>query len=273
MIYISPLAIIEDGAKIGKNVSIAPFCFVSKDAEIGDNTTLAQGVCIYGKTKIGEKNQIFSYAVLGSQPQDLKYRGEQVELIIGNENIIREFTMLNPGTAGGGGKTVIGNKNLLMAYVHVAHDCIIENNTILANGVTLGGHVRIGDHAVIGGLTPVHQFVHIGEFAMIGGASAVAQDIPPYCLAEGNRAYLRGLNFTGLRRKLHRSDIDAIKKIYINLFKSELPLLENATNLLKDEKNIHSINLLMFVINNKRGIPYQRNSEQVIEDNSEEKID
>ncbi len=268
MSEISPLAIIENGAKIGNNVSIAPFCFVSKDAEIGDNTTLALGVAIYGKTKIGENNEIFSYAVLGSKPQDLKYKGESVELIIGNRNKIREFTMFNPGTAGGGGKTIIGDDNLFMAYVHIAHDCIIGNGTILANNVTLGGHVYIGDFAVIGGLTPIHQFVKIGDFVMIGGSSAVAQDIPPYCLVEGNRAYLRGLNLTGLRRKFKREDIDSIKRTYINLFKSDMPLLENSRKLLETEENVYSRNLLEFVLRNKRGIPYRRNNEdEVLDDN------
>ncbi len=259
---ISPLAIVEEGAKIGKDVSIAPYCFVSKDAEIGDGTTLAQGVQILGKTKIGKKNEIFSYAVLGSKPQDLKFRGEEVELIIGDNNKIREFTLFNPGTAGGGSKTVIGDNNLFMGYVHIAHDCIIGNNCILANGVTLGGHVQIGDNAVIGGLTPIHQFVKIGEFAMIAGASAVAQDIPPYCLAEGNRAYIRGLNLNGLRRKLERDDIDSLKRTYAKLFKSGKPLIEHAKELLDNEENIHSKRLLEFVINNSRGIPFKREVEK-----------
>ncbi len=258
MSSISPLAIIEDGAKIGDNVSIAPYCFISKDAEIGDGTSLAQGVQIIGKTKIGKDNEIFSYAVLGSKPQDLKFKGEDVELIIGDRNKIREFTFFNPGTAGGGSKTVIGNNNLFMGYVHVAHDCIIGNNCILANNVTLGGHVEIGNNAVIGGLTPIHQFVKIGEFAMVGGASAVAQDIPPYCLAEGNRAYVRGLNLNGLRRQLSRSDIDSLKRVYAKLFKSGKPLVEHAKELIEGEENSYSQHLLEFIINNNRGIPFKR---------------
>jgi UDP-N-acetylglucosamine acyltransferase len=260
MSNISPLAIIEEGAKIGLNVSIGPYCFVSKDAEIGDNTTLAQGAQILGNTKIGEGNEIFSYAVLGSKPQDLKYRGEEVELIIGNRNIIREFTLFNPGTAGGGGKTVIGDNNLFMGYVHIAHDCHIGNNTILANAVTLAGHVKIDDHAVIGGLTPIHQFVKIGEHSMIGGASAVAQDVPPYCLVEGNRASIRGLNLTGLRRKLDRADIDALKRAYSKLFKNKngKHLMENAKAILEFEENRYVIKLLEFILNNTRGIPFRR---------------
>jgi UDP-N-acetylglucosamine acyltransferase len=255
---ISSLAIVEEGAKIGKNVHISPYCFISKDAEIGDGTTIAQGAMVYGKTKIGKNNKIFSYAVLGSEPQDLKYRGEDVELIIGDNNQIREFTFFNPGTEGGGSKTVIGNNNLFMGYVHVAHDCMIGDHSILANGVTLGGHVHIGDHVVVGGLTPVHQFVSIGDYVMVAGASAVAQDIPPYCLAEGNRASLRGLNLNGMRRKLKREEIDSLKKIYSELFRSNKPLLETAKELLENEKNEHAKKLLDFVINNKRGINYKR---------------
>jgi UDP-N-acetylglucosamine acyltransferase len=261
---ISPQAIIEDGAKIGENVSIAPFCFISKDAEIGDNTTIAQGAAIYGKTKIGKNNEIFSYAVLGSKPQDLKYNGEEVELIIGDNNIIREFTLFNPGTAGGGSKTIIGNNNLFMGYVHVAHDCIIGDNCILANATTLGGHIRIENNAVIGGLSAIHQFVTIGEFAMIAGASAVAQDVPPYCLVEGNRATLRGVNHTGLRRSFKSEDVNIIRKAYSQIFKSNESLSIHAKKLLISETNPYVINILEFVVNSQRGIPLPktRNSKQ-----------
>ena len=264
MSNISPQAIIEDGAKIGENVSIAPFCFISKDAEIGDNTTIAQGAAIYGKTKIGKNNEIFSYAVLGSKPQDLKYNGEEVELIIGDNNIIREFTLFNPGTAGGGSKTIIGNNNLFMGYVHVAHDCIIGDNCILANATTLGGHIRIENNAVIRGLSAIHQFVTIGEFAMIAGASAVAQDVPPYCLVEGNRATLRGVNHTGLRRSFKSEDVNIIRKAYSQIFKSNESLSIHAKKLLISETNPYVINILEFVVNSQRGIPLPktRNSKQ-----------
>ena len=160
---ISPLAIIEDGAQIGKDVEIGAYCFISSKATIGDGTKIAQGSCIYGKTTIGKNNEIFSHAVIGSIPQDLKFAGEDVELIIGDNNKIREFTLFNPGTAGGGGKTVIGSNNLFMAYVHLGHDVIIGNNCILANAATLAGHVVMGNFAVVGGMTPIHQFVHIGD--------------------------------------------------------------------------------------------------------------
>ncbi len=255
---ISPLAVIEDGAVIGKNVQIGAYCFISSETIIGDETTIAQGACIYGKTTIGKNNRIFSHAVLGSIPQDLKYNGEEVELIIGDNNTIREFTLFNPGTAGGGSKTVVGNNNLFMGYVHLGHDVIIGNHCILANAATLAGHVELGNHVVIGGMTPIHQFIHIGDYAMIGGASALSQDVPPYCLAEGNRANIRGLNLTGLRRHLKREDIDALKSAYRELFESGAPLKDTASELVERNENLYVENLCNFILKTKRGIPFER---------------
>ncbi len=258
MSNISTLAVIEDGAIIGENVTIAAFCHISSETTIGEGTTIAQGACIYGKTTIGKNNKIFSHAVLGSIPQDLKFHGEEVELIIGDNNTIREFTLFNPGTEGGGRKTVIGDNNLFMGYVHLGHDVIIGNNCILANAATLAGHVELGNHVVIGGMTPIHQFIHIGDYAMIGGASALSQDIPPYCLAEGNRANLRGLNLTGLRRQLAREDINALKVAYKELFELGKPLKEVATYIQENTDNAYVKNLCNFVLNTKRGIPFER---------------
>ncbi|WP_345974807.1 acyl-ACP--UDP-N-acetylglucosamine O-acyltransferase [Sulfurimonas sp. HSL3-7] len=258
MSMISPLAIIEDGAQIGENVRIDAHCFVSGEAKIGDGTTIAHGACIYGKTTIGKNNRIFSHAVLGSIPQDLKFHGEEVELIIGDNNTIREFTLFNPGTEGGGSVTRVGDNNLFMGYVHLGHDVIIGNNCILANAATLAGHVEMGNNAVIGGMTPVHQFVKIGDFAMVGGASALSQDVPPYCMAEGNRATLRGLNLTGLRRHAERSDIDALKAAYRELFEMGKPLQEVAKELLEKSENDLVKNLCNFISNTKRGIPFER---------------
>ena len=258
MSNISPQAIIEDGANIGENVTIAPFCFISKDATIGDDTVIDHSTCIYGKTTIGKNNHIFSHAVIGSVPQDLKFAGEEVELIIGDNNKIREFTLFNPGTKGGGGKTIIGSHNLFMGYVHIGHDVIVGNHCILANAATLAGHVEMGDYAVIGGMTPIHQFVHIGDYAMVAGASALSQDIPPYCMAEGNRAVLRGLNLTGLRRQLSREDIDALKSAYREMFESGKPLKDVASELVETSENHFVHNLCNFVLKTKRGIPYER---------------
>lgn len=258
MSKISPLAIIEDGAVIGKDVEIGPYCLISSQATIGDGTIIDQNTLIYGKTTIGKNNHIYSHAVIGSEPQDLKFAGEDVELIIGDNNKIREFTLFNPGTKGGGGKTIIGSHNLFMGYVHIGHDVIIGNHCILANAATLAGHVEMGDYAVIGGMTPIHQFVHIGDYAMVAGASALAQDVPPFCMAEGNRATLRGLNLTGLRRNLKRDEIDEIKSAYKELFESGKPLKDTASELVENTDNHHVHDLCNFILKTKRGIPYER---------------
>ncbi len=258
MSMISKLAIIEDGAQIAENVSIAPYCFISSQAIIGEGTTVAQGACIYGKTTIGKNNRIFSHAVIGSVPQDLKYNGEEVELIIGDNNTIREFTLFNPGTEGGGSKTVIGSNNLFMGYVHVGHDSIVGSNCIFANAATIAGHVEIGNHVVVGGMTPIHQFVKIGDYAMVAGASALSQDVPPFCMAEGNRAGLRGLNLTGLRRNLEREEINELKTAYRELFEKGRPLKEAAQELLESTNNAYVKALCDFTITTKRGIAYER---------------
>lgn len=252
-------AIIEEGAILGDNITIGAFTIIGKDVKIGDGTIIDSHTVIAGKTTIGKNNHIFSHAAIGTIPQDLKFNGEDVELIIGDNNKIREYTLFNPGTIGGGSVTKIGDNNLFMGYVHVAHDCIIGNNCIFANGATLAGHVECDDYVVIGGLTPVHQFCKIGTQVMVGGASAVSQDIPPFCLAEGNKAVLRGLNLTGLRRRFdNREDIDAIKHAYRELFESGKPLQEIAQELFENNENKYVKELANFVLNTKRGIPFNR---------------
>ena len=252
-------AIIEEGAILGDNITIGAFTIIEKDVKIGDGTVIDSHTLIAGKTTIGKNNHIFSHASIGTIPQDLKFNGEDVELIIGDNNKIREYTLFNPGTIGGGSITKIGDNNLFMGYVHVAHDCIIGSNCIFANGATLAGHVECADFVVVGGLTPIHQFCKIGTQAMIGGASAVAQDIPPFCLAEGNKAVLRGLNLTGLRRRFdNREDIDAVKHAYRELFESGKPLQEVAKELLETDENKYVKELALFVVDTKRGIPFNR---------------
>ena len=252
-------AIIEEGAILGDNITIGAFTIIEKDVKIGDGTVIDSHTLIAGKTTIGRNNHIFSHASIGTIPQDLKFNGEDVELIIGDNNKIREYTLFNPGTIGGGSITKIGDNNLFMGYVHVAHDCIIGSNCIFANGATLAGHVECADFVVVGGLTPIHQFCKIGTQAMIGGASAVAQDIPPFCLAEGNKAVLRGLNLTGLRRRFdNREDIDAVKHAYRELFESGKPLQEVAKELLETDENKYVKELALFVVDTKRGIPFNR---------------
>jgi UDP-N-acetylglucosamine acyltransferase len=252
-------AIIEDGAILGDNITVGAYTIIGKDVKIGDGTIIDSHTVIDGKTTIGKGNHIFSHASIGTIPQDLKFNGEDVELIIGDNNKIREYTLFNPGTQGGGAKTIIGSNNLFMGYTHVAHDVIIGNNCVFANVATLAGHVECGDYVVIGGLTPIHQFCKIGSHVMVGGGSVVVQDIPPYCLAEGNKAVLRGLNLNGLRRRFeNRDDINAIKTAYKELFSSGNPLQETAQEILQNSKNEHVLELAQFVANTQRGIPFNR---------------
>jgi len=253
-------AIIEKGATIGKNVTIGPFTIIGAKVIIGDDTTIGSHTLIDGKTTIGKNNKIFSHAVLGTIPQDLKFNGEETELIIGDNNTIREHTLLNTGTSGGGYKTVIGNGCLLMGHVHIGHDCILLDNIVVANSCAIAGHVEIDSNCVIGGMSAIHQFCKIGEMAMIGGGSILVQDIPPFCICEGNRATLRSLNINGLRRRFkdNRSDIDAIRKTYKEIFDSGLPISSVANEVLQTSNNKYAKQLAQFVIETKRGIPFTR---------------
>ena len=194
-------SVIDKKAKIGKNVKIGPFCYIGPKVQINDNVELISNIHIEGNTKIGQGTKIFPFACIGTIPQDLKYKGEINSLEIGENNIIREYVTVNPGTKGGGGKTVIGNNCLLMISSHIAHDCNIGNHVVIANNVPLGGHVTIGDSVVIGGNSAVQQFTRIGRLAMIGGMTGVLKDVIPFGLSFGNRNYLRGVNLIGLKRK------------------------------------------------------------------------
>ncbi len=255
---IHPTAIVSPKAKLGSNITIGAYTIIGSEVSIGDNTEIGSHTLIEGKTKIGTNNKIFSHAVLGSIPQDLKFNGEDVFLEIGNDNIIREFTLINPGTKGGGSYTRIGNGNLLMGHVHIAHDVHIANHCILANTAAIAGHVIMDDYVVVGGMTPVHQFVHIGEYAMVAGGSPLSQDAPPYCLVEGNRAYIRGLNLNGLRRHFDRDTINRLKFAYRQLFGSGQALRQSAKNLLDTQEDPTVIKLCQFILESKRGIPFKR---------------
>lgn len=259
MATIHQTAIIEDGAVLAEDVTIGAFTIIKCKVTIGAGTVVDSHCVIDGKTTIGKNNHIFSHAVLGTIPQDLKYAGEETELIIGDNNRIREHTFINTGTAGGGYKTIIGSNNLIMGHVHMGHDCIIGDNIVIANSTVLAGHVEIANNAVIGGLSAIHQFCQVGEFAMIGGGSILVQDIPPYCICEGNRAVLRGLNINGLRRNFeNREDINEVKKAYKALFDSKNALSDSANELLENSQNRYVKNLAQFVLDTKRGIPFLR---------------
>ena len=212
-------SVIDKEAIIGKNVKIGPFCYVGPKVQINDNVELISNVHVEGNTKIGKGTKIFPFASIGTAPQDLKYKGEQNSLEIGENNLIREYVTINPGTEGGGGKTVIGNKCLFMISSHVAHDCNIGSNVVIANNVPLGGHVTIEDSVVIGGNSAVQQFTRIGRLAMIGGMTGVLKDVIPFGLSFGNRNYLRGINLIGLKRNKYENkkimELDvAFKKIF-----------------------------------------------------------
>tara|TARA_Y100000590_G_scaffold325927_1_gene369820 strand:- start:3340 stop:4122 length:783 start_codon:yes stop_codon:yes gene_type:complete len=212
-------SIIDKKAIIGKNVKIGPFCFIGPNVQLADNVELISNVHIEGTTKINIGTKIFPFCSIGTEPQDLKYKGEDNSIEIGENNTIREYVTINPGTKGGGSKTVIGNNCLLMISSHIAHDCRIGNNVVIANNVPLGGHVTIEDSVVIGGNSAVQQFTRIGRLAMIGGMTGVLKDVIPFGLSFGNRNYLRGINLIGLKRKKYENkkimELDeAFKKIF-----------------------------------------------------------
>ena len=215
-------SIISPKAKISKNVKIGPFCFVGDNVHIKENVELISNVHVEGNTSIGKGTKIFPFASIGTQPQDLKYSGEVNSLEIGENNLIREYVTINPGTEGGGSKTIIGNNCLFMISSHVAHDCVVGNNVIIANNVPLGGHVTIEDSVIIGGNSAVQQFTRIGRLAMIGGMTGVLKDVIPFGLSFGNRNYLEGLNKIGLRRKKYENKkILELDTAYKKIFSSE----------------------------------------------------
>src|SRR5215813_8636760 len=197
---VHPTAIVAPGAKLHATVEVGPYAVIGPQVEIGAGTTVGPHAVIEGRTRLGERNKVFQFASVGAQPQELKYAGEDSALEIGNENLIREFTTLHKGTTGGGGVTRIGDRNLFMAYAHVAHDCQVGNGCVLANAATLGGHVEVGDHVILGGLAAVHQFTRIGKHAFVAGGAMVVMDVPPFCVAQGDRAELAGINSIGLAR-------------------------------------------------------------------------
>ncbi|HEX3412301.1 MAG TPA: acyl-ACP--UDP-N-acetylglucosamine O-acyltransferase [Stellaceae bacterium] len=222
MPQIHPTAIVAPGAMLAETVVIGPYCTVGEDVSLGPRVTLRSHVVIDGRTTIGEGTRLFPFASIGLEPQDLKYRGEKSELVIGRNNTIREYVTINPGTAGGGMATRIGDGSLFMVGAHVAHDCQIGNHVVMANNATLGGHVVVEDYAVLGGLCAVHQYARIGRHAMIGGMSGVERDVIPYGQVMGDRARLCGLNIIGMQRRgFSREDIQGLRNAYQFLFAAD----------------------------------------------------
>ena len=248
-------AIVDKNAKIADKVEIGPYSIIGPEVEIGSGTVVHSHVNIVGNTKIGENNQIFPFASIGTRPQDLKYKGEKNSLIIGNNNRLREYVNINPGTEQGGGITSLGNNNLLMVYCHVAHDCILSNNIVLANNVQVGGHVTIESNAVVGGSCAIHQFSRIGESSMIGGMTGVLSDVIPFGLSMGNRNQLMGLNLIGLRRsKVSNENIKKIQSAYEMIFKTR-SFRENIEGLNSDLKNNEFVKKILYFINSVKKRP------------------
>ncbi len=250
---IDKTAIIDPKANLHRSVKIGPFCVIGADVEIDQNTEVQSHVSIVGNTKIGKNNKIYPYASIGNDPQDLKFQGEKTKLEIGNNNKIREYVTINPGTNGGGGLTKVGNNCLFMVSAHIAHDCMVGDNVILANNVPLGGHAHIEDNVIIGGNSAVQQFTRVGRFAMIGGMCGVTRDIIPYGIAHGNRSILQGLNLIGLRRKnIPNQDIMILSEAYKEIFKNE-NLTENLNNLSNDLRKHELVHeLLNFIEKDKK---------------------
>ncbi|UCC94937.1 MAG: acyl-ACP--UDP-N-acetylglucosamine O-acyltransferase, partial [Candidatus Omnitrophota bacterium] len=217
-IQIHPQALVSPTAQLGEDVTIGPYAIIGDNVKIGSGCTIDSFAQVLGYTEVGKNCHIFPYAIVGNIPQDLKYKGDRSYLLIGDNNRIREFVTINPGTEKDT-KTIIGSNNLIMAYSHIAHDCMIGDNNILANGATLAGYVEINNNAIIGGLVAVHQFCRLGGFSIVGGCSKVVQDVPPYSMCDGHPARIYALNLTGLRRAKFPLDvIKTLKKAFKILF-------------------------------------------------------
>jgi UDP-N-acetylglucosamine acyltransferase len=256
MIRIDKTAVVDRKAELDDGVEVGPYSIIGGEVKIGKGTKIYGHAVIEGRTTIGMGNTVFQFASVGSVPQDLKYRGEPSELIIGDHNIIREFVSLNPGTRGGGMVTRVGDHNLLMMYCHIAHDCSMGNRNIVANGATFGGHVIIEDHVIVGGLVGVHQFVRVGSSAILGAGSMVSKDVPPFCNATGDRATLHGLNIEGLRRRgFDAAVIDALRKAYKIIFRSKLKTKEALEKVRQEIFGCPQVDqLVAFIADSRRGV-------------------
>ena len=257
MSTIHPTAIIHPTAELHETVTVGPYSIIAGSVTIDSGTQIGSHVFIDQYTRIGKDCQIFPFTSIGTAPQDKKFKGEKTELVIGDENVIREYATINRGTPDGGGVTRIGNQNLLLAYIHIAHDCHLGNGITMVNVATLGGHVTLEDYSVIGGLAAVHQFVRIGAHAYVGGKTGVSQDIPPFVLASGERAKLFGLNIVGLKRHNFSNEaIQALKKAYQTVIRSHLTIQEAMIRVEKEVSVFPEVQqFLEFVRNSKRGIP------------------
>jgi len=264
---IHPTAVIHKKAHLAEDVEVGPYTVIDEHVTVGRGTKIGAHGLITGHTTIGRTCKIFSHAVIGSAPQDLKFKGEKSFLEIGDHNTFREFCTVNPGT-GEGGRTIIGSHNLFMAYVHIAHDCRIGSHNIFVNNATLGGHVVVEDHALFSALSAAHQFVRIGKYAIIGGCSKVVQDIPPFATADGHPARVYGLNLVGLRRNnFPRSTLRELDKAFKILFGSGMAMNKALEQVAREQFTCEEIAyLLEFIKNSSRGVIRSRRSSDIPEE-------
>ncbi|CAB4242625.1 UDP-N-acetylglucosamine acetyltransferase [Methylacidimicrobium sp. AP8] len=252
---VHPTAILERGAVLGDGVEVGPYAFVGAEVRLGDGCILHHHASVTGKTEVGPGNEFFPFSSIGQKSQDLKYRGEPTFLSIGAGNCFREFVTVNRAT-GEGGRTVIGSGNVFLAYVHIAHDCVIGSGCIFSNNATLAGHVQVADYVTIGGLTAVHQFCRLGAYSMLGGCTKVVQDVPPYCLVDGNPARLHSLNWVGLKRRgFAKEALESLRRAYRLLFEEGrnqsqgIEAVERSGELTPEVEN-----LLAFLRSTERGV-------------------
>lgn len=254
-VTVHPTAIVHPKARLGPGVSVGPYSIIEEHVTIGARTRVGAHCVVEGRTTIGEDCELFTGAVIGSIPQDLKYQGEESVLVIGDRNKFREYVTVNPGTDGGGGKTAIGSDCLFMAYAHVAHDCLIGDHVIMANSVALAGHITVEDRATIGGLVGVHQFVRVGALAFVGGCSRVIQDVPPYATCVGYPAKVYGLNTEGLRRAGVGNEVrQELHRAFKVLFHSKLSMTHALEQVQPSDHSPELQHLLAFIRQSKRGV-------------------
>jgi UDP-N-acetylglucosamine acyltransferase len=253
---IHPTALVDSRAELDGDVAIGPYSVIGPGVRMGKGTRVGAHVVVEGNTTLGENNIVFQFATVGSRPQDLKYKGEESRLVVGNCNTIREYASLNPGTAAGGMVTQVGDHNLLMMYCHIAHDCRLGDHNIVANGANLAGHVVIEDYVVVGALVGIHQFVKVGTGALLGAGSMVSKDVVPYCSAAGDRARLKGLNLVGLKRRgISARTIEDLKRAYRIIFRSGLRTVEALDKVRSEVAGSAEVrNMVAFVEKSRRGI-------------------
>jgi len=256
MTDIHPTAVVSPKARLGTGVTIGAYSVIEGDVTIGHDTIISPHVVITGHTTLGERNRIYQFTSIGTPPQDISYKGEDTTVEIGDDNVIREYVTINRATTKEQWRTVMGNRNYIMAYAHIAHDCVLGDNVIMSNCATLGGHIRVGDRAILGGLVAVHQFVRVGAYAFLGGKSGVDRDVPPYMMTAGPRAKLYGVNRKGLRRAgFPNATIDALKMAYRIIWRENKRLSEGIRQVQREVAPIPEVKLLLnFLIDSKRGV-------------------